>query len=614
MIPPRRRRASANALLAAAIVQSFAGVLLIAVGLVQRGRPDRDRLPELLAGTVKVAAAAIAESPLDEPEAVRRRLAEIAAGLGGTVAVVRDGRVLASASAGRIDESAVAEDPLLAEASRSAVSARREGTSSRFSSIVAAAPLPGDPQSRLWISVAAEEPPSHAAEQVAIAAGGLLLLLLPATIGLEASRRRRGRRDELAARIAAAAERQHPLELHPDTPGDLLPLAEATVELDRSWRERLLRLDRRIAEREGLIEAIGSGLITLDRQQRVRSLNAAAATLLAIDPAAARDRLLQELIRSVPLHRLLERAASGSDPGPEEFAATIAGREVVLQATCSRVASRSADSDRGSLLLLITDVTRLRRLQSLRSAFAANVSHELRTPITNIKGYVETLLEVGFDEPEQSRRFLGIVRRNADRLATIIEDLLTLAQLEDPEARHHLDPQPCAVQAIVAAVLESLGPAAEARRIRIEFSEAVPLRLVASAPLLEQALANLVSNAIKYSPEGSAISIRSSLRPDGAICLSVRDNGPGIPREHLARLFERFYRIDRARSREHGGTGLGLSIVKHIAAVHGGQVEVESEPGRGSEFRFVVPPRPPAETSESGEGPDPGDHPDAARG
>lgn len=613
MIPPRRRRASANALLVAAIAQAATGVLLIAFGLLQRSHPDRDRLPELLAGTARMAAASIGEVPPDDPEALQGGLAKIAADLGGTVAIVLDRRVLASASAGRVDEAAVTEDPLLAGALQTAVAARREGPSSRFSSIVAAAPLPNDPRRRLWISVAAEEPPSHAAEQAAIAAGGLLLLLLPATVGLETSRRRRGRREVLAARIAAAGERQHPLELHSDTPGDLLPLAEAAVELDRSWRARMQRLELRIAEREGLIEAIGSGLVTLDRQQRVRSLNAAAATLLAIDPAAAKDRLLQELIRSVPLHRLLERAASGADPGPEEFAATLGGRELVLQATCSRVASRSAGSDRGGLLLLITDVTRLRRLESLRSDFAANVSHELRTPITNIKGYAETLLEVGFDEPEQSRRFLEIVRRNADRLATIIEDLLTLAQLEDPEARHHLDPKACAVGEIVAAVLESLGPAAKARRIRIEFSEEIPLRLVASAPLLEQALANLVSNAIKYSPEGSAVSIRSSMRRDGAICLSVRDDGPGIPREHLARLFERFYRIDRARSREHGGTGLGLSIVKHIAAVHGGQVEVESEPGRGSEFRIVVPPRPPAAEEHPDEGGE-RSRDDAARG
>jgi two-component system phosphate regulon sensor histidine kinase PhoR len=418
-------------------------------------------------------------------------------------------------------------------------------------------------------------------------AGGALLLLLPATTAVAIARRRGDRLDRLAAAVSAIGDG---VEIPPSqVPEECSAVALAVERLAAQWRRRVQRLESRIAEREGLLESLGSGLVALDREQRVRSVNGAAAAILGVDRARAEGRLLHELLRSPPLHRLVERAASGAATQPEEFAVSIGERETVLQASCSRVGRAGAESERGGLLLLLTDVTRLRRLERLRSDFAANVSHELRTPITNIKGYVETLQEVGFEAPEQSLRFLEIIRRNADRLAAIIEDLLTLAQLEGPEARQRLEPSRCAVPALVEAVVESLGPAAEARGISIDRTAVEPLHLLANRPLVEQALANLVSNAIKFSHEGGEIRIAASRRPGGLVCLSVRDTGAGIAAEHLSRLFERFYRIDRARSRAHGGTGLGLAIVKHIAAVHEGRVEVESRLGEGSEFRLLLP-------------------------
>jgi two-component system phosphate regulon sensor histidine kinase PhoR len=241
------------------------------------------------------------------------------------------------------------------------------------------------------------------------------------------------------------------------------------------------------------------------------------------------------------------------------------------------------------LLLLLNDVTRLRQLEARRSDFAANVSHELRTPITNIKGYVETLLEVGVGDAEQTDKFLAVIHRNTERLAFIIEDLLALARLEQPDAKSTLQRQAVTVQHLVDSVLAHVEQQIAERHIRIDTN--IPNDLLANLnpQLIEQALGNLLSNAIKYSPPRTPVMIAATQSSDGDLELSVTDRGPGIAREHLPRLFERFYRVDRARSREMGGTGLGLAIVKHIAHVHGGRVEVESNLGKGSTFRIVIP-------------------------
>jgi two-component system phosphate regulon sensor histidine kinase PhoR len=245
------------------------------------------------------------------------------------------------------------------------------------------------------------------------------------------------------------------------------------------------------------------------------------------------------------------------------------------------------------LVISLVDVTRMRRLESMRSEFAANVSHELRTPITNIKGYVETLLQVGLEDPERMRRFLEIVHRNTVRLSGIVEDILTLAFLEEPEAKQSLARTPIRATEIVQQVVEDLGSAANAKSIRVQISPVGNTRvseilILANRSLAEQALANLLSNAIKYSAEGTEVGIEISTEGP-LIRIAVADQGPGIAAKHLPRIFERFYRVDKARARTQGGTGLGLAIVKHIASIHGGQVEVTSKVSQGSRFSLLLP-------------------------
>jgi two-component system phosphate regulon sensor histidine kinase PhoR len=224
----------------------------------------------------------------------------------------------------------------------------------------------------------------------------------------------------------------------------------------------------------------------------------------------------------------------------------------------------------------------------MRSEFAANVSHELRTPITNIKGYVETLLQVGVDNPAQMRRFLEIVHRNTVRLSGIVEDILTLAFLEEPEAKQSLARLPMPAGDIVRQVVEDLGSAANAKSIKVVTRLQTDTLVLANRSLAEQALANLVSNAVKYSGEGTQVTIE--VADEGELVrLSVEDQGPGIAAKHLPRIFERFYRVDKARARTQGGTGLGLAIVKHIATIHGGRVDVTSQVSQGSRFSLFLP-------------------------
>ncbi len=243
------------------------------------------------------------------------------------------------------------------------------------------------------------------------------------------------------------------------------------------------------------------------------------------------------------------------------------------------------ESGRTGAVLVLDDISRLKRLERVRKDFVANVSHELRTPITLIKGFAETLETV--DDPGESARFLAIIKRHSDRMAMIIEDLLTLARLESPE-RGQLETTPVEARLVLVRAAESLGDRPKDKGIGIEIRADANLEANANEGLLEQALVNLLDNAVKYSPQGTSVIAAAGL--DGAfVRFAITDNGPGIPLRDQSRLFERFYRVDKARSRELGGTGLGLAIVRHIALAHGGDASVESREGAGSTFVIRVP-------------------------
>jgi two-component system phosphate regulon sensor histidine kinase PhoR len=369
---------------------------------------------------------------------------------------------------------------------------------------------------------------------------------------------------------------------------ELAALAEALNHMAERLSDQIDLLQAQRNEQQAIHQSMSNGMLALDVEQRIISVNRAAERLLGINGEAVRGRMLQEVLREPELNRFVAESLASGPQAIAEFQ--------LLHGSASRVQVvtehlRNARDQPVGLLVLMNDVTQLRRLETIRSDFAANVSHELRTPITNIKGYVETMLDVGVRDQAQTRRFLEIINRNTARLASIIEDLLALARLEQPDMRSTLERVDIAVLRVIESALAQFEPDIKAKDMTAVVRVGGPpdLHVHANAQLLEQAISNLVSNAIKYSPAATTIRITAERLDTGDVAIGVADEGPGIPAEHRARIFERFYRVDRARSRELGGTGLGLAIVKHIALVHGGSVTVDSEVGRGSAFRITIP-------------------------
>jgi two-component system phosphate regulon sensor histidine kinase PhoR len=366
---------------------------------------------------------------------------------------------------------------------------------------------------------------------------------------------------------------------------ELAAVADAFNRMAGQLESHIATLRSQQNEQRAILQSMSNGVIALDAEQRVLSMNRAAEQLLGIDGLADRGRLIQEVLREPQLHGFVAEAMAAQRRLTGEL--TLGSeRGRIVQATAEPLEADEAAS-RG-LLIVLNDVTQLRRLEKIRSDFAANVSHELRTPITNIKGYLETVMEYGDELPAETRNYLGIIHRNAERLAAIIEDLLALARLEEPESRLGLERVETDLSTLIETVLGQFRQTATEKGITLVPDAPPHLAAAVNPRLIEQAITNLVSNAVKYGPTRSRVTVSAALR-DGELSISVTDQGPGIPAAHLPRLFERFYRVDKARSREQGGTGLGLAIVKHIASVHGGRAEVESRIGRGSTFRLVLP-------------------------
>jgi two-component system, OmpR family, phosphate regulon sensor histidine kinase PhoR len=433
------------------------------------------------------------------------------------------------------------------------------------------------------VAVAAQSVDAAPSIDPAVASGWIAAFAIALAWALLSARRRRSERrleEGLLADDTALREE--------DSYPGVDRLASAVTRRVRVERERDARSREQLGEIERILRSTPIAVIALDHKQRVISANPAAERLLGISEAVVRGRLLQESVREPGLNRLISDALSDGGRRESEIHLEL-DAAIEVQVCCEPLQSEAQPP---GLVVSLVDVTRMRRLESMRSEFASNVSHELRTPITNIKGYVETLLQVGVDDPAQMRKFLEIVHRNTVRLSGIVEDILTLAYLEEPGSRTGLESEEVAVSDLVRQVVEDLGPTASAKSMRIDFPpEDGTLAVLVNRSLALQALANLVSNAVKYSTEGTQVAIRCGMR-DGLVRIAVSDQGPGIAAKHLPRVFERFYRVDKARARTQGGTGLGLAIVKHIASIHGGRVEVESQVGQGSTFALLLPPAP----------------------
>lgn len=349
------------------------------------------------------------------------------------------------------------------------------------------------------------------------------------------------------------------------------------------WRIRCVTEERN--EREAILSSMIEGVFAVDAAERFISMNQAAAELIEVDPKKSKRKHIQEVVRNSALQKFVKKVLNSRDVLEADFEMR-GTRERNLQAR-GTVLKDASDNSIGAVIVL-NDVTHLRRLENMRTDFVANVSHEIKTPITSIKGFVETLLAGAIHDPKDAARFLEIIARQVDRLNAIIDDLLSLSRLEHDSDRFAITMEDAGLKGVLQSSIQACQDRSTKQDVTIELICDETLKTKINPQLLEQAVINLVDNAIKYSGSEKRVEISGKQESD-EIIIQVRDWGCGIGKEHLPRLFERFYRVDKARSRDLGGTGLGLAIVKHIAQVHKGFVRADSALGKGSVFSIHLP-------------------------
>ena len=349
--------------------------------------------------------------------------------------------------------------------------------------------------------------------------------------------------------------------------------------------DELQRKGRQLQESTERLETVlGSmveGVVAVDEKQRVLFANRAARALLDMQTVNPVGRPIWEIFRHPRIDEVVSTVLGGGETPALEI--DLPRKHAVVAVMASRLPGKPSSG----VVLVFHNVTELRRLENIRREFVSNVSHELKTPLTAIQAYTETLLDGALDEPEHRVRFVERIAEQANRLHALIQDLLRLARIESGE--NVFDVRAVALKPIVEACLEEHSAVAESKSQRLSAEPADDeISVMADEEGLHTILSNLIDNAVKYTQESGAIAVRWRAE-NGAAIIEVEDNGPGIPVEHQPRIFERFYRVDRARSRDVGGTGLGLSIVKHLVQVFGGGIEIRSQAGQGTTFSVRLP-------------------------
>ncbi len=433
--------------------------------------------------------------------------------------------------------------------------------------------------------IAIQEALWHIYTQVAIGFFVFILLIALSSWWISKSLSRPLQAMEVQAQLIAQGDFSSRVQLTPSDPSELALLAQAINEIAIQLNQRIETVLNQRNEQEAVFSSMIEGVIAIDTNERILRINAAACQILDIAKKEVAGMAVQEVIRNAELQKLVLFSLKQDAPMEREIE--------IQQEKGPHLFIQSAplldiQKNKCGIVLVINDITKLKQLETHRKEFVANVSHELRTPLTTIQGFAETLLNPAVSDQEEKDAFVKIIHKQATRLGTILEDLLTLSRLEKEGEDKEIALNHQKIKPTLERALSLCQSRASERNINIELACADDCTVRHNAPLIEQAVVNLLDNAIKYSNSESRIMLNAGTTEKG-LTISVSDQGSGITKKHLPRLFERFYRVDKARSRKMGGTGLGLSIVKHIALAHDGSVEVQSTLNQGSIFSIHLP-------------------------
>lgn len=387
--------------------------------------------------------------------------------------------------------------------------------------------------------------------------------------------------------ISSAAEKiskgDFSQKLYPAGDDELKILAESLNSMAKQLDEKLDIIGEQDKLQQVVLKSMKEGILAVDYEERILLLNETAAEILGINDSNAIGKTLQEVVRVSEIQKFFLKLLSEGNPQETE---------ILLQHEKDKFLQLSGtllyDIDNKALgaLVVFNDISNLKYLDTLKKDLVANVSHELRTPVTTIKGFIETLKEGAIDDPENAGRFLDIIAKHINRLNMLIDDLLILAKLEEKPDEIKMDVDN--ISAVLGSVIEDYEFKAGEKKIKIKIECDDKLTGKINKHLIEQAIGNLVDNAIKYSDKKTNIEVGALMKND-QLQIYVKDEGYGISDDHIPRLFERFYRVDKGRSRDEGGTGLGLAIVKHIVNTMNGTIDVESKPGKGTRFTLNIP-------------------------
>jgi two-component system phosphate regulon sensor histidine kinase PhoR len=536
------------------------------------------------------------------PASMQELVGRVARSTGARVTVIApDGRVLGESERGLAELAAM--DNHAARPEVRAALAGRQGRDLRHSTTIAApllyvaVPIRVDGRIvgalRLALPLSAVTA-SYATLHQVMLAGGAVTLLVALAIGIFVAGRVTRPVVEMQSIARQMSEGSFLVRAPTRSTDEIGTLGRSLNVMAGRLREKIGDLEQEQAKVTAILDAMVEGVIAVDGQEHILLMNERARAMFALGNARGEGKPFLEVIRNADLHEIFRAVHAGGE-------ATLR-REIELTSASPRILGVNAvrlsvGGDRSGagpgVVMVLHDVTALRQLERVRTEFVANVSHELRTPLTAIQGYLETLLSGALEERENARRFLEIVLRHSERLGRLLNDLTDLSNIELGKVA--LRREPVRVDEMVASVIAIIAP--RAARAQVGVTSRVPADLPevwADRDRLAQVLINLVDNAVKYTPEGGSVMVTARRVEGQTIEIAVTDTGIGIPPADLPRITERFYRVDKARSRELGGTGLGLAIVKHLVMAHGGELAIESEQERGTTVRFTLPIEPPA--------------------